>query len=153
MANIPIKGSITQAAANGYIDSEMNLDKSKGNAFRIDRVELQITDFDALATGDRYTMQIVSNEKTDIIEIDDPHEILTLGEEYTFAAAGVTNEQIRVKKTFPNLESFITQNKFWIGFKTVGQDAAETLNYKIYGQYVNLKQKDLDRIKDGALFE
>lgn len=60
--------------------------------------------------------------------------------------------QIRKGIWFNDLETFITDSKFWLHFDTAGQDAVETLRIKIYGQYVNLKKKDLDRIQQGATF-
>lgn len=85
MANIPIKTTITQTATNAVKSSEFNLDFTKGNAFRIDRIQLQITDYDAIADADDWVFQIATEDNNGgtLLTIDDEHEILTLAKQYS----------------------------------------------------------------------
>lgn len=83
MPNIPRKFKLTQTSTNGIVTKEFNLDKTKGNAFRIDKIQVCIPDFDAIADGDEWCLQLCTEEKTALLEINDDDEILTIGERFS----------------------------------------------------------------------
>lgn len=67
-------------------------------------------------------------------------------------SAQVYNTDVRVGKIYENLESFVITDQFVWHFDTIGQDAAETIYIKVWGQYVNLKKKAYDEINNKVVF-
>ena len=155
MANIPIRGKITQDAEDASKTSEFNLDLTKGNAFRIDKIVLQADLVKPVDTAYIH-FQIAAEESASLLTLDDPNEILTLGHLFNHGSevGEITHGHVNGPggESFEGLEAFITDAKFWMHINTEGQTGVKTVYFKIYGQYVHLKQKDLERIRSGATF-
>lgn len=171
MTNTKFKGKITMAATATIYSDELTFNFPTGkNAYRLDALIVQITDFDAIVAADALKMQFNYEDKAggSYDNIDDKDEILSLGENlYQQPAEGTDagnknflgETPIWEKLKFPGIlyldgrdfkDVFFVQTKAFFNASTVGQDASEDLRYAMSGQYVKLPDAVVDSIKRGV---
>jgi hypothetical protein len=146
MSNKQLKFKIDAPATQNKVKSmDFTLDESKGNAFRIEKIQICIPDLDAVVSTDSWTFQISTqdqNENAALYDIESEYEILTIGEGWQFTADDPLDLTVKYAGKWFTKEVegiFITANKFYLNQLILGQDGAIVMYVKVIGQYVNLK--------------
>jgi len=150
MTNTPFKFKIAQSTANLTKSKQLNFSfPPDKNAYRVDSIRCQIDDFDVIATGDSYTLQLSYKDLNglDLETIDQDDEIYTCGEQWTFTANDIIRTMVRLAgEVFYPKDKFIVKEEAYLNFDTVGQDAVEEAHIEINGQYVNLAPEVIDKL-------
>jgi hypothetical protein len=156
MANKPYKFKIPAGTVNTVQELHKQLDLSRGNGFRIDKLQFQIPDLDAIATSDLAALQITNVSRSGesaLLNIDDPTEILTLGKEFQSLGTNgpeVANELRKTGLIWHDLEIIIVDENFYLTALITGQDAAIDAFLKIWGNYIDIDPAVAQEIQGGA---
>jgi hypothetical protein len=165
MANKHYRDSVTQAAANTLVTKEIPLkfpikpNGKQANAYRIAGIHVQIDDFDAIADGDWWKLQLSYDDVSAFDTIDSKDEIVTVGED--FKVLGTNGPIVKNARQVAQsgvlfvdgkdfLDVFVVKNKIFAVFNTNGQDAAEAAHFELIGNYVTLGEADLREIERGT---
>lgn len=145
----PLKDAIVQTTANETKSYEIPLSFPKGtNCYFLKSLRCQIDDFDAIADGDSWTVQISYKDLNalSLETIDQDDEIETIGEDFKVLGTNgpiVKNVRgIASKGELFQINKNVVKTPFYLNFDCVGQDAAESLHFEMEGKYDYINPKD-----------
>lgn len=156
-APTPKKIDIEQTAANTTKSYKVEADHPKYknyNADQITMIRVQIDDFDAIAEGDSWNIQLSYDDQNGgtLHVLSNILEIRTIGEDFHVLGTNgpiIKNTRRIAQGTYiiSLRDCFIVYDEFWVNFDTVGQDAAEIAHMEIYTEPADLLNVVIDQLK------